>query len=679
MALKPPNLDDRTFQDIVDEARARIPAYIDGWTDHNASDPGITLVELFAWMTEMILYRQNQVPDRLYVKMMAMMGLNLDPPRAAVADVTFQLSAPREDAVTILAGTEVATTQTERQSSIIFTTEKTLPIASPQLEQAITYRQGHEQQYRPQLIDRLGQPGEVLNLFSQVPRDNDATYFGFAVSVDLSHHLLEFHFDCVEAAGSGIDETLPPLVWEAAVGLDSHGGIRWQPCPLELDETRGLNQPGRIRVHCPAFEPVKPPFADARLCWLRLRVLSEDEYPPAQRMRPYAETPKVRQVTVATIGGTVRATQSERVERELLGYSNGLPGQTFYLQSAPLLPPDPERGETLYVQPPNGGKEEAWQRQPAFQRPGAAENGRPRRHYTLDVASGEIRLPPAQTLADGSVLLYGDIPRRGATIWFNRYRHGGGSRGNVAAYELNTLKTSIPQVNRVYNRRPARGGQDQESLDVAKVRAPNELHARNRAVTAADFEFLARQADASVGRVQCLQPEPGWSESVNPGTVYVLVLPAVEQPRRRLTERELTVPPADLDKIKAYLDQRRLLTTRLHVTGAELLWVSAAVTCRLARGADKKAVYEEILARLYAYLNPLVGGPGESGWPFGRHLHTYDVYHCLQNLPGVLAIADITLRHLRPNGQLMLLPDGTLPVAPHTTIASAVHEVTFAT
>jgi hypothetical protein len=62
MALPLPNLDDRTYADLVEEARALIPALAPEWTNHNASDPGITLVELFAWLTEMLIYRTNQVP-----------------------------------------------------------------------------------------------------------------------------------------------------------------------------------------------------------------------------------------------------------------------------------------------------------------------------------------------------------------------------------------------------------------------------------------------------------------------------------------------------------------------------------------------------------------------------------------------------------------------------------------
>ena len=66
MPLPLPNLDDRTYAELVEEARSLIPTYAPFWTDHNPSDPGIALIELFAWLTEMLLYRVNRVPDANY-------------------------------------------------------------------------------------------------------------------------------------------------------------------------------------------------------------------------------------------------------------------------------------------------------------------------------------------------------------------------------------------------------------------------------------------------------------------------------------------------------------------------------------------------------------------------------------------------------------------------------------
>ena len=93
MSLPVPNLDDRHFQDLVDEAKRRIPRYSPQWTDHNVSDPGITLVELFAWLTEQYLFRLNQVPDKNFITFLDLIGVRLQPAQPAKGDVTFTLSA----------------------------------------------------------------------------------------------------------------------------------------------------------------------------------------------------------------------------------------------------------------------------------------------------------------------------------------------------------------------------------------------------------------------------------------------------------------------------------------------------------------------------------------------------------------------------------------------------------
>ena len=83
VSLPVPNLDDRKFQDIVDEAKRLIPSFCPEWTNHNLSDPGVALIELFAWMTEMTLFRLNQVPDAFYTRMLNLLGFEPFPASAA--------------------------------------------------------------------------------------------------------------------------------------------------------------------------------------------------------------------------------------------------------------------------------------------------------------------------------------------------------------------------------------------------------------------------------------------------------------------------------------------------------------------------------------------------------------------------------------------------------------------
>ena len=86
-----PKLDDRQFQDIVDEALRLIPRYAPEWTNHNPSDPGITLLELAAWMTDQILFRLNRVPEKNYIAFLNLLGIRLKAPRAAWGLLQFKL------------------------------------------------------------------------------------------------------------------------------------------------------------------------------------------------------------------------------------------------------------------------------------------------------------------------------------------------------------------------------------------------------------------------------------------------------------------------------------------------------------------------------------------------------------------------------------------------------------
>ena len=137
MSLPTPSLDDRRFQDLVDEAKRLIPKYCPEWTNHNLSDPGVALIELFAWMTEITLYRINQLPDRLYSKFLDLVGVEPFPPAPARALLTFWLSTVQPEPVLVPAGTEVATLPGDGDP-VVFATQSDLTIAQPQLIAFVT-------------------------------------------------------------------------------------------------------------------------------------------------------------------------------------------------------------------------------------------------------------------------------------------------------------------------------------------------------------------------------------------------------------------------------------------------------------------------------------------------------------------------------------------------------------
>src|SRR5258707_11572887 len=97
-------LDDRSFQDLVNEARLKLSQRCPEWSEHNVSDAGITLVELFSRLTEAIIYRLNRVPAKLHVTLLNLLGIEMEPPVAATTRLRFRLSAPADDPVEIPAG-----------------------------------------------------------------------------------------------------------------------------------------------------------------------------------------------------------------------------------------------------------------------------------------------------------------------------------------------------------------------------------------------------------------------------------------------------------------------------------------------------------------------------------------------------------------------------------------------
>src|SRR2546430_1351550 len=101
MPITVPNLDDRRYRQLLDEALARIPVHTPEWTNFNESDPGVTLLELFAFLTESLLFRCNQIPERNRQKFLQLLGVALRPASSARGIVTFSNENPTLETVTL--------------------------------------------------------------------------------------------------------------------------------------------------------------------------------------------------------------------------------------------------------------------------------------------------------------------------------------------------------------------------------------------------------------------------------------------------------------------------------------------------------------------------------------------------------------------------------------------------
>lgn len=608
MTLTAPNLDDRRFQELVDDAKRLVQRRCPEWTDHNVSDPGVTLIETFAWMTDLLLYRLNRVPDRHYVKFLELIGVQLYPATAARAEVTFWLSGPNPERVRIPAGIEVATSRNESGDPIGFTVAEELfilPCEAQHLASSIVdgLIRFHD---APIVHDGLFAP------FDDVPKAGDAWYVGLSDAVPRCAVTLRI---ACATEGIGVDPHNPPLLWEA---FTADG---WTPCEVGRDTTGGLNTTGDVLVHVPRSHEVSV-LSGVRAGWLRARVVAAADGQPV-----YSESPRIRSVQAFTIGGTTSVVNAEAVEDETVGVSEGVPAQHFELLRAPVLAGSVTRVE---VSSDDEGWQE-WERVSNF-----AESTPTDRHFALEPSTGIITFGPAVTGPDGTLCQYGAVPRRGATIRVRRYLVGGGHRGNVSKGRITILRNSIPFVQRIENRAAAAGGVDAETLENAKVRGPITLRTRDRAVTLEDYAHLARDAAPDVARVK--------AATADGGGVRVMVVPAVASGEFGRIEFEQLVPDHDiLQRIAAHLEPRRTIGARVSIEPPRYQGITVVARVRARPRFVTDVVRRECLAALFAYFHPVSGGPDGTGWPFGRAVHVGEVYAVLQQLPGVAIIEDARL------------------------------------
>ncbi|GEM_PF-758825 len=164
MPIEAPNLDDLTYAEIVERAKQLIPVYCPEWTNFNDADPGMTLVQLFAWMTEMTIYRLNRVPDATYIHFLNFIGERQGPALPARTLVSFQKLNDKTPPVRLDKMVEVATEQTEDVDDVRFLTVRAVTVINPRLERILGL----------QIAPGLGGEKDVLAIERIVDQDPEA-------------------------------------------------------------------------------------------------------------------------------------------------------------------------------------------------------------------------------------------------------------------------------------------------------------------------------------------------------------------------------------------------------------------------------------------------------------------------------------------------------------------------
>ncbi|HOA88681.1 MAG TPA: putative baseplate assembly protein [Propioniciclava tarda] len=620
MPLVAPNLDDRRYDDLVAQARSLIPRYLPEWTNHNDADPGITLLQLFAWFTDLLVYRVNQTPELSFVKFLQLLGIQTAPATPASVDLTFTTAKPTVDVV-VPTGTQASGPGADGKPVVFELAEGFTAIAAP-----LTALQTFDGFAYRDVTTANATAGQLFEPLGAYPKPGASLLLGLGTAAVCTANPITLMAYVAAGRGRPVAQCgaakVPP---PATFAYEYFDGVGWQPLGVERDETAAFTASGRLVLFGPGVKAAKATLGQVGtpLYWLRVRMLTG----------AYERGPQLDRLAINTVPATAAVT----VRDEVLGGSNGLANQgPFTLSKTPVVPLDRPltvrnadgsvvtvTGLRLEVDEGSGWR--VWQ-----QTDDLGVHGPDDLVYTLDPATGEVRFGDGRRGAIPTANPAAPMTNIVARSW----RAGGGGRTNLGAATVTTLVTAVPGLGKVTNALASAGGADGETVDAAKLRAPAELKAKGRAVTADDFELLARTAPANVARA-CALPlvHPSFPGIEVPGAVTVLVVP-------NAPGASPTPVPSTLAAVCAWLDAHRLITTEVFATAPRYRDVRVVADLVIAPDADLATVRRGVADALTGWLHPLTGGPTGQGWPFGGTVFSSDLFRVVLTVPGVQRIRD---------------------------------------
>ncbi|MAS44934.1 MAG: putative baseplate assembly protein [Rhodobacteraceae bacterium] len=687
MPLPDPVLDPRGYREILNEAIRRIPAHNPEWTNHSDSDPGITLLQLFAFMAESVIYRANRIPERNRLKFLRLLGVTLRPASSARGLVAFSRPAGPLEAATLSGGVALTAAR------IPFRTEAGLDVLP--IEAGVFYkrrltgdeRDAAEETWADLYASFQSPPGDVASLDFYETREMSAPRAGVTLdALDVSGGTvdglwlalfarrgenpedarralagktlslgllpaLDLDARVIEPDRALRDETRQALVFEMPNPDAPAGtGPAYRRIPAAADADP-LTHPAVIELTLgdadtlrtwEALEPLEagsgdypPPLDDearaARLItWIRVRLPADASGAGGQ--------PAFRASWLGINAAAV--TQRARVTAELLAPGDGEPDQAATLANTPVIPDSLRltvngevwsRIDDLAAAPPEGGgtSAAALVAGPTDPAPYAPPAEAAAKVFTLDPESGEIRFGTG---------LAGARPPRGAVI-LAAYDHGGGPEGRVGIGAIS--RGELPSGVKVSNPAPTWGGAAGETVAQAEARIPGFLAHRDRLVTEPDFRAIAEATPGvDIGRVEILPLlHPDQPTDAAPGVVTVLVIPADDPRNPRAPKPDRLF----LDAVVRHLCPRRLVTTELHVLGPDYVDVMVSVAVDVAPGRARAPVREAVKAAIETFLSPLTGGHDGGGWPLGRTVDSAELLVVAARVEGVQRVGGLLL------------------------------------
>lgn len=671
MPLPLPTLDDRRFEDLAQEARARVAAHTPEWTQLNPGDPGVALIDLFAWLTDTIIYRVNLIPLRQRRAFLNLLRIPMRP--AAPARGVVCLDAPPAPSLpgsievggAILrpaSGTAVFTGTTELQPTWLecvpmvkaryvetdpVKRQETLALLASIYPQANASNQ--DAKPLPFIAQRALQSG---------PLPLDATIDGSLYVALLKPPQAKLPADAASLRGMFFNKALslgfaPPddtaatmatepaprrLEFSIATKPVSGAGTRWLPLETLLDTSRSLRRPGVVQLLLPStISALEPPEVDDPMfagVGSSPPELPADVTPDRLMFWLRMQSPDDPSLSLAWLGVNALEIEARETGRDaLLGIGNGEADQAFALPLAPVDPASlavemwPPAIETDAGPVAQGGI--ACRQVDTF---GAA--GRDDLVFTLDPASGVIQF------GDG---VRGARMPNGAAVYARKFSAGGGADGNLPAGAIKQVDAPGLKVRHEW---PTKGGVAAETVAEAERRIPAFLANRDRAVTEEDFAWIARSVPGwAVARAEVIAGfMPGIQAAASrtdvPGVVSVFVIPPGERRLAGAPRPVLGLLRAAFDWVRA----RALIGTQLFVLSPEYVGIGVWISVRLIDETTRTGTLRAVRQALVDYLWPLEpGGPLETGWPMGRAVALDELRTQAGRVPGLLAADNVVL------------------------------------
>jgi predicted phage baseplate assembly protein len=668
LAAKQPQLLPPSREAVAGDLRSHIKYFTPEWTVLDPNDAGVALLRLFSEQMEAALSRLNRLPDKTFVEFLNIAGVQMLPASPAKTLIEFSVADGAPQSILVSRGFQVgAKPAVGSGERVIFETERDLYAAPAKIGEAYSQQgalfvevttDGKDENARFLPFGQRGNPGRALLIGlsgNSAPAPTLSLGIGVASPPGSPPPI---------PSGGIAPLPIPPapvLSWEI---LD---GGSFKPVDVVRDETGGLIHSGVIELALPrqwriAARPEGLEGDEPRR-WLRVRIMSGQ----------YTDGPALAFIKL----NMVPAVAARTVRDEVLEPVANSRGRLMRLSQTPILP------GSLILEVDEGGLEQVAQADSPVSS-GADQTGSEQitpgakvwkevddllgygpedRVYVLDSLSGQV------TFGDGTQGAV--VPLGFRNVRAISYSVGGGAAGAVAAKEVNSLITSVPFINGVENPRRASGGSDTESLQSALERGPQEIRARGRAVTVADYELLALRAKgALVARAHAVSGlHPSYPGRPIPGVVGVFVVPP---------DSDEGPPTPDEGTLRAVAED---LSSNLAPAGIEVVAaapryhkVRAEVTIVVSALADEGETVRQVLKTLSTYFHPLTGGDDGNGWAFGGVIRNAALLRQLLAITGVSAVP-----------QLNLVLDGNrmrgcidVPISPHALLWSDGHEVLVA-